>query len=86
MEVKISPSISKENVHSDHQTLWVNPNKKGHLIDGNDGGINISYDDGKNWMKLNQPAVGQFYSVYADNQKNYHVYGGPPRQRCLGCS
>ena len=31
---------------------------------------------GKNWMKLNQPAVGQFYSVYADNQKNYHVYGG----------
>ena len=69
-------SISKENVHSDHQTLWVNPNKKGHLIDGNDGGINISYDDGKNWMKLNQPAVGQFYSVYADNQKNYHVYGG----------
>ena len=69
-------SISKENVHSDHQTLWVNPNKKGHLIDGNDGGINISYDDGKNWMKLNQPAVGQFYSVFADNQKNYHVYGG----------
>ena len=69
-------SISKENVHSDHQTLWVNPNKNGHLIDGNDGGINISYDDGKNWMKLNQPAVGQFYSVYADNQKNYHVYGG----------
>ena len=69
-------SISKENVHSDHQALWVNPKRKGHLIDGNDGGLNISYDDGENWMKLNEPAVGQFYSVYADNQKNYHVYGG----------
>ncbi|QNM85106.1 glycosyl hydrolase [Polaribacter pectinis] len=69
-------SISKENVHADHQALWVNPKKQGHLIDGNDGGLNISYDDGENWIKLNDPAVGQFYSVYADNQKNYKVYGG----------
>ncbi|CAM1361527.1 WD40/YVTN/BNR-like repeat-containing protein [Tenacibaculum xiamenense] len=69
-------SISKENVHADHQALWVNPKKSGHLIDGNDGGLNISYDDGENWTKLNSPAVGQFYSVYADNQKNYKVYGG----------
>ncbi|SEC33726.1 Sortilin, neurotensin receptor 3 [Tenacibaculum sp. MAR_2009_124] len=69
-------SISKENVHSDHQALWINPKKSGHLIDGNDGGLNISYDDGENWTKLNSPAVGQFYSVYADNQKNYNVYGG----------
>ncbi|MDB4009709.1 glycosyl hydrolase [Polaribacter sp.] len=73
---KTFTSISKENVHSDHQALWVNPNKSGHLLNGNDGGLNLSYDDGKNWTKLNDPAVGQFYSVYADNQKNYHVYGG----------
>ena len=69
-------SISKENVHSDHQALWVNPQKAGHLINGNDGGLNLSYDDGEHWIKLNSPAVGQFYSVYADNQKNYKVYGG----------
>ncbi|PQJ21749.1 glycosyl hydrolase [Tenacibaculum sp. SG-28] len=69
-------SISKENVHADHQALWVNPKKSGHLIDGNDGGLNISYDDGENWIKLNNPPVGQFYAIYADNQKNYKVYGG----------
>lgn len=69
-------SISKENVHSDHQALWVNPKKSGHILNGNDGGLNMSYDDGENWTKLNDPAVGQFYSVYADNQKNYKVYGG----------
>jgi len=73
---KTFTSISKENVHSDHQTLWINPKKQGHLIDGNDGGLNLSYDDGENWTKLNDPAVGQFYSVYADNQKPYKVYGG----------
>ncbi|WP_272150903.1 VPS10 domain-containing protein [Tenacibaculum aiptasiae] len=73
---KTFTSISKENVHADHQALWVNAKKQGHLIDGNDGGLNISYDDGESWTKLNQPAVGQFYTVYADNQKNYKVYGG----------
>ena len=68
--------ISRENVHSDHQALWVNPKKSGHILNGNDGGLNMSYDDGDSWIKLNSPAVGQFYSVYADNQKNYKVYGG----------
>lgn len=73
---KTFTSISRENVHSDHQALWVNANKKGHLINGNDGGLNLSYDDGESWVKLNNPPVGQFYSIYADNQKPYHVYGG----------
>jgi len=73
---KTFTSINKENVHVDHQALWVNPKKSGHLINGNDGGLNISYDDGESWIKLNNLAVGQFYSVYADNQKNYNVYGG----------
>jgi len=69
-------SIHKENVHADHQALWVNPNLKGHLIDGNDGGVNISYDDGESWIKCNNPAVGQFYSVNVDNTEPYNVYGG----------
>ncbi len=73
---KTFTSISRENVHSDHQALWVNSKVQGHLIDGNDGGLNISYDDGKSWLKLNTPPVGQFYAIYADNQKSYNVYGG----------
>lgn len=73
---KTFTSISKENVHADHHDLWINPNLKGHLIVGNDGGINISYDDGKNWIKANNPAVGQFYTVNVDQKKPYNVYGG----------
>ncbi|PQJ75569.1 WD40/YVTN/BNR-like repeat-containing protein [Polaribacter gangjinensis] len=68
--------INGENVHADHQALWVNPKKSGHLLNGNDGGLNLSYDDGENWSKLNEPSVGQFYAVYVDNQKDYQVYGG----------
>ncbi|NKI31123.1 glycosyl hydrolase [Croceivirga thetidis] len=69
-------SISKENVHSDHHALWINPKKPGHLINGNDGGVNITYNDGKVWMKNNSPSVGQFYAINVDNQEPYNVYGG----------
>ncbi|MEO1260306.1 MAG: glycosyl hydrolase [Bacteroidota bacterium] len=69
-------SINGANVHVDHHALWVNPNKDKHLILGNDGGINISYDDGENWIKCNTPAVGQFYHIEVDMAKKYNVYGG----------
>ena len=69
-------SIGFDNMHGDHQALWVNPNKSGHLIAGNDGGLNISYDDGKNWMKHNSTSVGQFYDINIDMNDPYNVYGG----------
>lgn len=69
-------SIDYENMHGDYHALWINPNKSGHLIVGNDGGINISYDDGENWMKFNSPSVGQFYDINVDMKEPYNVYGG----------
>jgi photosystem II stability/assembly factor-like uncharacterized protein len=73
---KTYKNINGDNVHSDHHALWVDPHKDGHIINGNDGGINISYDDGKTWFKANTPSVGQFYSVTLDMEKPYNVYGG----------
>lgn len=73
---KTFENIDGPNVHSDHHALWINPDLKGHLINGNDGGINISYDDGKSWIKNNSPAVGQFYAINVDNEQPYNVYGG----------
>jgi hypothetical protein len=69
-------SIDADNVHVDHHALWINPKMPGHLIDGNDGGINISYDDGATWTKNNAPSVGQFYAINVDNEEPYNVYGG----------
>lgn len=68
--------INASNAHVDHHALWINPQNPKHLINGNDGGVNISYDDGAHWIKNNQPSVGQFYTVYTDRQDPYHVYGG----------
>ena len=69
-------SINGDNVHGDHHALWLSDSRDGHLILGNDGGINITYDDGEHWFKCNSPAVGQFYSVHTDRADPYHVYGG----------
>ena len=73
---KTFTSISDENVHADHHVVWVNPNKSGHLINGNDGGLNISYDDGAHWFKGNSHSVSQFYAVNVDEQEPYNIYGG----------
>ena len=73
---KTFTSISKENVHADHHVTWINPENPNHIINGNDGGINISYDNGAHWIKCNNEAVGQLYAVNVDNQENYNVYGG----------
>lgn len=69
-------SINGDNVHVDHHALWVNPKRPGHLILGNDGGVNISYDDGESWIKCNTPAVGQFYALAVDMDEPYNIYGG----------
>ena len=69
-------SIGKSNVHSDHHALWINPNKPDHLINGNDGGVNITYDNGAHWTKNNSTAVGQFYAINIDHEEPYNVYGG----------
>ncbi|MEO6346549.1 MAG: glycosyl hydrolase [Aquaticitalea sp.] len=73
---KTFTSIDADNVHSDHHALWIDPKNPNHLINGNDGGVNISYDDGEHWIKNNSPSVGQFYAITTDSEKPYNVYGG----------
>ncbi|WP_412063585.1 WD40/YVTN/BNR-like repeat-containing protein [Rubrivirga sp. IMCC45206] len=63
-------------VHVDHHDLWLDPTRPGYAISGNDGGLNVTYDGGASWTKLNRPAVGQFYTVAVDDAEPYNVYGG----------
>lgn len=65
-----------EHVHVDHHDLWFDPERPGYAISGNDGGLNVTYDAGASWTKLNRPAVGQFYTVQVDDAEPYNVYGG----------
>jgi photosystem II stability/assembly factor-like uncharacterized protein len=62
--------------HSDHHAIWINPKNGNHLVIGNDGGLDASYDQGDTWEYVNTVPVGQFYAVSADMRKPYVVCGG----------
>jgi photosystem II stability/assembly factor-like uncharacterized protein len=63
-------------VHPDHHAWWIHPNNPNYMIDGNDGGLNITRDRGKTWRFAENIPVGQFYHINVDNDFPYHVYGG----------
>lgn len=63
-------------VHPDHHAFWLSHDNPGFMIDGNDGGLNITYDGGDSWRFINNIPVGQFYHVNVDNQIPYNIYGG----------
>jgi photosystem II stability/assembly factor-like uncharacterized protein len=70
-------AVDKEGAtHSDWHGVWINPNRDSNWIAANDGGANITYDNGKHWYKVNTPSVGQFYAIDVDNARPYNVYGG----------
>lgn len=73
---KTFKNIDKGNVHSDHHVVWIDPKDDNHFINGNDGGCNITYDNGDHWFVANTPPVGQYYSVVADDDTPFNVYGG----------
>jgi photosystem II stability/assembly factor-like uncharacterized protein len=63
-------------VHADMQALWIDPVHPDRLILGNDGGLNISYDRGATWQKINNLPLAQVYTVETDMARPYKVYTG----------
>ncbi|MEZ5057511.1 MAG: hypothetical protein R2879_10815 [Saprospiraceae bacterium] len=63
-------------VHPDHHAFWIHPENPEFIIDGNDGGLNFSYDKGKTWRFVENLPVGQFYHINIDNSIPYQVGGG----------
>ncbi len=62
--------------HADTHAIWIDPNDSNHLLMGNDGGVNITYDRGKTWDYANTVPIGQFYEVGVDNGMPYKICGG----------
>ena len=74
---QLMPAYGVSNgVHPDHHAWWIHPEDGDFIIDGNDGGINISRDGGKSWRFIGNIPVAQFYHISTDNEFPYNVYGG----------
>ena len=64
------------NLHVDHHALAFHPFHPDTVINGNDGGINISHDNGNNWTKVGLLPVTQFYEITMDQSNPQRLYGG----------
>jgi len=63
-------------VHPDHHAFWGHPTNPNFIIEGNDGGLNISLDRGKTWRFIENLPLAQFYHINYDMDWPYNVYGG----------
>ena len=74
--VSWSGRINAPQVHVDHHAWSIDPSHPERILNGNDGGVDVSYDGGASWLKLDHQAVGQSYSVAVDMEEPYNVYTG----------
>jgi photosystem II stability/assembly factor-like uncharacterized protein len=72
---KTFKEIGKE-LHPDHHRIWVDPNDSNHIIDGNDGGIDISWDRGQHWYAVQNATLSEVYQLTFDMREPYYVYVG----------
>ncbi|SHG69052.1 WD40/YVTN/BNR-like repeat-containing protein [Flagellimonas flava] len=63
-------------VHGDHQALWIDPVNSNRILNGSDGGYQVSYDGGDSWEIINNVELSQFYQIFIDNKDPYNIYGG----------
>ncbi|UCC74655.1 MAG: sialidase [Gemmatimonadota bacterium] len=58
----------------DHHDMWIDPTNADRMIVAHDGGVSISENRGRSWLRVQLP-VAQMYHVTVDNNIPYYVYG-----------
>ncbi|MBV9282760.1 MAG: glycosyl hydrolase, partial [Chloroflexi bacterium] len=61
--------------HGDNHDLWIDPRDPRRMIEGNDGGAQVTYNGGLSWSTLFNQPTAQFYHVTTDTRVPYRVYG-----------
>jgi photosystem II stability/assembly factor-like uncharacterized protein len=62
--------------HVDQHAMWIDPTDHDHILIGNDGSVDVSYDQGETWESLRTWAVGQPYHASVDMRRPYYVCTG----------
>ena len=61
--------------HGDHHDLWIAPEDNERMIIADDGGAQVTFDQGENWSTYHNQPTAQFYRVVTDNSFPYRIYG-----------
>ena len=62
--------------HVDNHAIWIDPLNSKHVMYGNDGGIDVTWDAGAKWEAVRMWAVGLAYHASADMRHPYNVCTG----------
>ena len=63
--------------HVDNHAIWIDPLNSQHVMYGNDGGLDVSYDGGATWESLAPAGARRCpYHVSADMRRPYWVCTG----------
>ena len=62
-------------IHVDQHAMLIDP-VSGRILEGNDGGLYVSYTNGDTWRKINNLPLTQFYDIEIDQQNPERLYGG----------
>lgn len=62
-----------QGAHPDHHAVWVDPNDPKHVISGNDGGIDISWDGGRRALGVAAQPWAEVYNVGLDMRDPYYL-------------
>lgn len=62
--------------HGDNHDLWIDPRDNQRMVQGNDGGANVSFNGGESWSTVYNQLTAQMYTVTTDDREPfYYVYG-----------
>ena len=62
--------------HVDVHAIWIDPRNPNHIMNGNDGGLDVSYDQGRSWTSVKTMVTALAYDVSADMRRPYWVCAG----------
>ncbi len=61
--------------HPDSHAIWINPENPRIMIEGNDGGANVTLNGGRTWSTQRNQPTAELYRLTVDNQFPYRLYG-----------
>ena len=71
--------------HGDNHDLWIDPRDNRRMIQGNDGGANVSFNAGASWSSVYNQLTAQLYTVDTDGSApHYLVYGTQQDNSSIG--